>query len=941
MSGRNGWLKQLSNIEAFVDQSIIAGEIADMENRNTQTGSVTIDTQRGKPMVLALANHIGRKKPGSKGAYDYDAPEYRILEPVVSDEMAEVCMTFAIREKVTAETVSARCGKSQDDCHRILLELADVGVCFVNTIGGKDTFWYDTWVPGIMEMMTNHPTNAKKYPQIAEAFEAYGRIRGAATAGMTPVGVGLMRVIPIQQAIDGESRRASYEELSKHIEEHDIFSVSNCSCRTVREIMGEGCGHLKEDMCIQMGHAAEYYIRTGRGRKVEKDEVYSILRRAEENGLMHEIPNLDGDGKTHAICNCCGCGCLSMRTAEMYLNADMVRSNYVSVVDRDKCVACGQCVENCPVNALQLGQKVCGSKPVAEKIERADTPRDTVWTQEHWNPDYRVNRKNVVDTGTAPCKTECPAHIGIQGYIKLAAQGKYTEALELIKKDNPFPAVCGRICNRRCESACTRADVDEPIAIDEIKKFIAQQDLNAEHRFVPKKRHDYGVPVAVIGGGPAGLSCAYYLAVDGYRVTVFEKQKKPGGMMMFGIPSFRLEKDVVEAEIDVLLELGVVFRTGVEVGRDVTLDELRAQGFRAFYLAIGAQGGRSLSLDGEDAQGVYSGVDFIRRVNLGEGMRLTGRAVVIGGGNVAVDVARTAARVGAAEVNMVCLESEAQMPASPEEVIEAAEEGVHIKNGWGPARLMVENGRIRGVVFKRCLSVYDDAGRFAPKYDENEIMTIEADAVLLSVGQSIEWGELLSGSSIVLNRNGTVQADSFTYQTAVPDVFAGGDAFTGPKFAIDAIAAGKQAAISIHRYVQPGQSLVIGRDRRDYKALDKESLLLDSYDRAPRQQPQHTKTDLIFRDGRSTYTEEQLKSETERCLGCGAVVVDEFLCVGCGQCTTKCKFDAISLVRRYDGEGVSLFDMKKAIVPHVLKRQVKIVTKKVRKSLTRGGKARA
>lgn len=896
------------------------------ETINTQSTDIK---REGNAKILALANHIGRKK--EKDAYDYEAPEYLILEPVVSDDMADVCMTMAIREKVTAEIVSERTGKPVEECHRLLLELADAGVCFVNTIDGKDTFWYDTWVPGIMEMMTNHPTNPKKYPQIAEAFEAYGRIRGAKTAGMTPVGIGLMRVIPIEKAIDGESRRASYEELSKHIEEHDIFSVSNCSCRTAREIMGEGCGHLKEDMCIQMGHAAEYYIRTGRGRQVTKQEVYDILRRAEENGLMHEIPNLDGDGKTHAICNCCGCGCFSMRTAEMFINADMVRSNYVSQVDRDKCVACGQCVENCPVNAVQLGQKVCSSKPVIESIVREDTPRDTEWTKDHWNTEYRTNRKNVVDTGTAPCKTECPAHIAIQGYIKLAAQGRYTEALELIKKENPFPAVCGRICNRRCESACTRGDIDEPIAIDDIKKFIADQDMNEARRFVPSKRHEYGRKIAVIGAGPAGLSCAYYLAIDGYRVTVFEKQQRLGGMLTFGIPSFRLEKDVVEAEINVLRELGVELKTGVEVGKDVTITGLRNQGFEAFYVAVGAQGGRSLGIEGEEAEGVLSGIDFIRRVNLGENVKLSGKVIVIGGGNVAVDVARTAVRLEASEVSMYCLESEAEMPASRDEVEEAEQEGIIIHNGWGPANIVVENGRVKSIKFRRCTSVFDGNHRFAPVYNENDTITVDADWVLLSIGQSIEWGALLSGTKAELKPNGTIKADAFTYQTAEPDIFAGGDALTGPKFAIDAIAAGKQGAVSIHRFVQPGQSLVLGRDRREYKALDKESLELDSYDRMPRQKAENSHT-RGFADGRGTFTEEQLKKETERCLGCGAVVVDEFLCVGCGQCTTKCKFEAISLKRLYDGEGVSLLDMKKAIVPHVIKRKLKIKLKNIRKA---------
>ncbi|MEX1376197.1 MAG: FAD-dependent oxidoreductase [Eubacteriales bacterium] len=888
-----------------------------------------------KPKVLALANHIGRKKPGAKDEYDYEAPEYLILEPVVTDEMAEVCMTMAIREKVTAETVSQRIDKSEDECHKLLLELADAGVCFVNTIDGKDTFWYDTWVPGIMEMMTNHPTNPQKYPQIAEAFEAYGRVRGAKTAGMTPVGIGLMRVIPIEQAIDGESRRASYEEISKHIEEHDIFSVSNCSCRTAREIMGEGCGHLKEDMCIQMGHAAEYYIRTNRGRQVEKEEVYEILRRAEENGLMHEIPNLDGDGKTHAICNCCGCGCFSMRTAEMYLNADMVRSNYISTVDRDKCVACGQCVENCPVNALQLGQKVCSTE---DKIIREETPRDTEWTAEHWNPEYRTNRKNVVESGTAPCKTECPAHIAIQGYIKLAAQGKYTDALELIKKENPFPAVCGRICNRRCESACTRCEIDEAIAIDDIKRFIAEQDMNSDLRYVPEKRHDYGRQIAVVGAGPAGLSCTYYLAIDGYKVTVFEKQNKLGGMLTFGIPAFRLEKDVVNAEIDVLRELGVEFKTGIEVGKDVTIKELRKQGYEAFYIAIGAQGGRSLGIEGEDAEGVLSGIDFVRRVNLGEDIKLSGKAIVIGGGNVAVDVARTAARLDASDVSMYCLESAEEMPASPDEVEEANHEGIAVNNGWGPCEIVAEKGKVTGVKFRRCVSVFDENHRFAPVYDDKDTIIVEADYVLLSIGQSIQWGELLADTKVEINRNGTVKADDFTYQSAEPDIFVGGDAYTGPRFAIDAIAAGKQGAISIHRYVQPGQSLVLGRDRREYKALDKDALELESYDKMPRQQAPHKKADTKFGDDRGTFTEEQLKKETERCLGCGAVVVDEFLCVGCGQCTTKCKFDAISLERRYDGEGVSLFDMKKAIIPHVIKRKAKIAVKNVKKSFKKKAK---
>lgn len=886
--------------------------------------------------ILELANHISRKKMGSKDGITADDPEYKILEPVVSTEMADVVLCMNIREKVTAQEIAPKCNKSVEKTTELLLQLADAGVCFVNTINGVDTFWYDTWVPGIMEMMVNHKENVKKYPQIAEAFEAYGRVRGPKSAGAFPVGVGLMRVIPIEMAIDGETRKASYEEVSKYLYDNNLFSVADCSCRTARRSMGEGCGHLAEDMCIQMGHAAEYYIRTGRGREITRDEAFEIIKRAEENGLMHQIPNLDGSGKTHAICNCCGCSCLALRTASMFKNVDMVRSNYVSTIDSSKCVACGECVETCPVNALTLGQKLCA--PKTESKKRIESPRDMEWGSDKWNPDYRTNRKDVTDEGTSPCKTACPAHIAVQGYIKLSSQGKYKEALELIKLENPFPAICGRICPRSCESACTRGDVDDPVAVDEIKKFIAEQDLNAEHRFVPKKRHAYGNKIAIVGAGPAGLSCAYYLAIDGYNVTVFEKQPMLGGMLTLGIPEFRLEKKVVHAEIEILKELGVTFKTGVEVGKDISLADLRKEGFQAFYLAIGAQGGRPLGIEGEDAQGVIAGVDFVRRVNLGEPIKLTGNTIVIGGGNVAIDVARNAVRLSDDTVSLYCLESREQMPALTEEIDEALHEHIAINNSWGPKRILTENGKVVGVEFKKCISVFDENKRFKPVYDENDLVQIKANNVIISVGQTIEWGGLLEDTSCVVNPNKTVKADALTYQTNHNDIFVGGDAFTGPKFAIDAIAAGKQGAISIHRFVQPGQSLVFGRSQRQYHALNKDEIDFDSFDRMPRQSVQHVdfeqKADA-FKDNRLTFTQEQVQKETERCLGCGATVVDQYMCVGCGSCVTKCKFGAITLKRVYNGAGVAFEDLKPVVVKTVLKRKGKIAIRKVQDAFVR------
>lgn len=888
--------------------------------------------------VLELANKISRAKKGSKSEITGNDPEYKVLEPVVTEEMAEVGVFLELRKPQSAEEVAALCGKSVEKTAKLLWDLAIAGVCFVNEIEGIDKYWFEIWVPGHMETIVNHPDkkSVKNFIQSAEAFEHYGRKKAPLTAGIFTIGTGPMRVIPIETSIQGETRRASYEEISKYLNENTVFSVSDCSCRTSREAMGEGCGHLKEDMCIQLGHAAEYYIRTGRGREITREEAFEIIKRAEENGLMHQIPNTDGPGKTHAICNCCGCSCYATRIAGMFLNNDMVRSNYISQIDKDKCVACGECVAVCPVNALKLGQKICTKTPIIEE-KRVEFPSNTEWGEDKWNENHRINRENVVKTGTSPCKTGCPAHISVQGYIKLASQGKYRDALELIKHENPFPAVCGRICPRKCEDECTRGDIDAPVAVDEIKKFIAEQELTMENRYVPRHRHEYGKKIAIVGAGPSGLSCAFYLAIDGYKVTVFEKQKALGGMLTLGIPSYRLGKEVINAEIDILRELGVEFKTGVEVGKDVSLKDLRDQDYKAFYLAIGAQAGRNLGIEGEEAEGVVTGVDFLREVNLGNEVKLEGNTVVIGGGNVAIDVARTATRVGASKVEMFCLESRSEMPALEEEIEEAVSEDIGINNSWGPKRILEKNGHVIGIEFKKCLSVFDKDGRFSPVFDENETKIVKTNHILISVGQGMDWGNLLEGSKVELNPNKTVKADSFTLQTGEEDIFAGGDAMTGPKFAIDAIAMGKEAAISIHRYVQPGQSLIIGRDRRDYHALDKGNLTLESYDSMPRQRPLHVdgkKSKETFKDLRNTFTEEQVKKEAERCLGCGVTTRDEYMCIGCGACTTRCKFDAITLVRNNDAEGIAFEKLKPIILKNIIKRKGRITARKMNKFVT-------
>ncbi|MBD5640341.1 FAD-dependent oxidoreductase [Clostridium botulinum] len=885
-----------------------------------------------KKKVLELANKIAGGITGGLVKVKPTDPEYKILATVTTDEMAEIALHLEIRKPKSLEEVADLCKKPVDEVEKILYQMAVDGSVKVEKENGVDKYFLELYVPGVMEYMVANRENIKKYPVIPESFEEYTRKLGGLMAGNIPVGMGVMRVIPIESAIEGDTRRASYEEISDLINKHEVFSVADCACRTSMRVIGQGCGHTVEEMCIQLGPAAEYYIRTGRGRRITREEAIAICKKAEKEGLIHQIPNLSGPGKTLAICNCCGCSCFGLRNANLYRNPDFSRSNYVSQVDKDKCVACGQCVENCPSNALTLGQNLCTKKPVIVEKEK-ETPYDTKWGKDKWNPDYR-HRKVVAEGGTSPCKSECPAHIAIQGYIKMASQGKYREALELIKKENPFPAICGRICPRKCESACTRSDVDEPLAIDEIKKFIADQDLKEEQRFVPERKDNRPEKIAVIGAGPAGLSCAYFLAVDGYKVTVFEKEKKLGGMLTLGIPSFRLGKEVVNAEIDILKELGVEFKTGVQVGQDTNLAELRELGYKAFYVAIGAQAGRKLGLEGEEAEGVMTGVDFLRKINLGEELKIEGEVIVIGGGNVAIDVARTVERIGASQVDMYCLENREEMPALGEEIEEALSEGISINNSWGPKRIIQENGRVVGVEFKKCISVFDENRKFNPKFDENETKIVKANSVLTSVGQGMNWGGLLKDTKIELNPNKTIKADPITFQTGEVDVFAGGDVLTGPKFAIDAIALGKQGAISIHRYVH-GDNLTISRER-EYRALDKENVNMDGYDRLPRQRPLHVEgneSKVTFKDLRGTFTEEEIKKETKRCLGCGAVVVDQYQCVGCGMCTIRCKFDAISLIRKYDSSGLEFKDMKPAVIKHVIKRQGRIAVKSVKKSV--------
>ena len=876
-----------------------------------------------RPNILALASKISLESLTYTGI-TYGDPEYRILDPIVDDNMCSVMMRMRLETDFSAEDLAKKTRKSLDFVQTQCDKLVKAGVIRTRVRSGVLCYYYQIWVPGIMEGILSNREQCDAHPELGACFEEYTRIRVGMLAPMLGNGVNFMRVMPVMSAIENDTHKASYDEISTLIEKAWAISVGPCSCRRSRRLMGEGCGHLEEDMCLYLNDNAISFSKNGEHRLITKEEAYEILRRAEDNGLVHEVNQALGFDDVTAICNCCGCSCYALRIAELFRSPNGVSSNFIARVDKDKCVACGQCVENCQTNAVRLGQKHCLTDSHISDAYASD--KEIPWDKKSYNIDYRTTRTDTMPSGTAPCKAECPAHVPVQGYIKLAAQGRYTEALELIKKETPFPAVCGRICNKACEDACTRGSVDAPIAIDDIKKFIAGKDLEAEHRFVPKMVNQTGKPyeekIAVIGSGPAGLTCAYYLALKGYPVTVFEKEKELGGMLTLGIPSFRLEKDVIRAEIDILRDLGVQFKTGVAVGTDITLDALRAEGFKAFYLAVGASRGAKLRCPGEELPGVMTGIDFLRAVNLGEAPAIGTSVAVIGGGNVAIDVARAAVRLGA-KVTVVYRRDRDSMPAADDEIAEAAEEGVSFRFLASPAEIL---GDGRAETLK--IELMELRGGKPAGTGVYETMNVSA--VISAVGQEIE----LNGISVDTGAKGTVTVSLPSFQTSEADVFAGGDVVTGPKFAIDAIAAGKEGAISIHRYVHPGQSQVIGRDHRDYKAMNPATagVAIDGFDTAPRQQASGGSAkdaEKPFRDLRGTLTEEQLKTETRRCLDCGTAVVDESLCVGCGICTTKCKFDAIRLEKVTDYAGTPYFKALLGAAGNAPAALAKLVVKKV------------
>ncbi|MFH1485927.1 MAG: NAD(P)-binding protein, partial [Chloroflexota bacterium] len=535
--------------------------------------------------------------------------------------------------------------------------------------------------------------------------------------------------------------------------------------------------------------------------------------------------------------------------------------------DDEKCSGCGDCVEACPVKLLS-------------EFEQGLTTRKAIYKR---YPQAIPSTMAISKRGTSPCKVACPAHISVQGYVALIAAGKYKEALDLIREENPFPAVCGRVCTHPCEANCTRRQVDEAISICQLKRFVADEVRAAGTDNPPVAGESKNKKVAIVGSGPAGLSAAYYLALWGYQPTVFESLPVAGGMMAVGIPSYRLPKDVLNAEIDFIKSVGVEIRTSTPIGDGLNLKDLEDQGYRAFFVAVGAHRNNPLGLEGENLEGVISGVDFLRAVNLGSPITVGQKVAVVGGGNVAVDAVRTARRLGAKEAFILYRRSRQEMPANEEEIEETEEEGIQIRYLVAPTRIMGENGKVSAIeCVKMELTEPDESGRRRPVPVQGSEFTIDVDMVIPAIGQSPDLSFL--DDQIEVTKRSTVKADSLTLETNVPGVFAGGDAILGPATVVEAIAAGKEAAISIDRHLQ-GQDLRAGRER-DFADVEVplEGIERHYRQRTPKVLPQERQAD--FREVALKFTEEQAREEAERCLNCG-------LCSECYQCVAVCQAKAV------------------------------------------------
>ncbi len=782
------------------------------------------------------------------------APEAKsiveILKIRYTPEEAEVGLLLSQTPAKLSDLVAST-GRDKEEFHAMLKHMAGKGIVHPHTVDGEDAYSLFPTAVGLWETSFAKGESTPETEKLARLWRQY-YLDGWGEK-MVSGGTPYMRVIPVDTSVNPEKEVYSYEKAADLIKEYDYICVLHCPCREAARLEGKGCGKPTET-CFHFGELAEFFVKKGFGREITQQEAMDILDMTEKAGLIHTVANSKQMGV--AMCSCCTCCCTQYRAATEFGREHVVeQSRFAAKVDTDKCIACRRCEERCMPSAFSL-------------------------------------KKTVTDRLVPPCEDACPAGINVPGYVALIGEGREIDAYNLILKNNPFPAVCGRVCTHPCELSCTRNQVDAPVAIRHLKRYITDTVFENYTPEAVEALPKNGKSVGIVGAGPSGLSCGYYLALLGFDVDVYESQPVAGGVLAYGIPEYRVPRSVLAKEIDMIEKAGVKIHLNTDIGKEITFDRLRKD-HDALYLAIGTQSSKKAGIPGEDLPGVYDGLNFLREVSLGEKPQIGKTVVVVGGGNVAVDVARSALRLGAASVSILYRREREDMPAFEEDVLEALEDGVKIINSFAPKEILGKE-KVTGVEFMRCTQVRDESGAVTLTYDVCDITSIDCDTVITAIGQSPDIS-FVTG----LSDQGRLTTDPATRMTSLDGVFAGGDLVRGSDVAIAAIADGKEAAIAIDVYLG-GKGVLNTGIAVDIPAPD---LTVRPYlgDRYPLERLDKSERVCSFDEVVKGYCKENAIGEAKRCLRCDQQLreeVDPAKCMGCGLCVTTCPGEAITLVER-------------------------------------------